>query len=52
MEVDLSRVVAHRAAQQRAFARDGVNLTFTAYFVAATVAALKAYPHGQFFLER
>ena len=44
MEVDLSAVVAHRAAHKDAFARDGVNLTFTAYFVAATVAALKAFP--------
>jgi 2-oxoglutarate dehydrogenase E2 component (dihydrolipoamide succinyltransferase) len=44
MEVDLSRVVAHRQANKDAFARDGVNLTYTAYFVAASVAALKAYP--------
>jgi len=44
MEVDLSQVVAHRAANKAAFARDGVNLTFTAYFIAATVAGLKAYP--------
>jgi 2-oxoglutarate dehydrogenase E2 component (dihydrolipoamide succinyltransferase) len=44
MEVDLSRVVAHRQASKAAFARDGVNLTFTAYFVSAAVAALRAYP--------
>jgi 2-oxoglutarate dehydrogenase E2 component (dihydrolipoamide succinyltransferase) len=44
MEVDLSRVVAHRQENKAAFARDGVNLTFTAYFVSAAVAALKAYP--------
>jgi 2-oxoglutarate dehydrogenase E2 component (dihydrolipoamide succinyltransferase) len=44
MEVDLSQVVAHRQANKDVFARDGVNLTFTAYFVAAAVAALKAYP--------
>jgi 2-oxoglutarate dehydrogenase E2 component (dihydrolipoamide succinyltransferase) len=44
MEADLSRIVAHRQAQKEAFARDGVNLTYTAYFVAAAVAALKAYP--------
>jgi 2-oxoglutarate dehydrogenase E2 component (dihydrolipoamide succinyltransferase) len=44
MEVDLSRVVAHREANKAAFARDGANLTFTAYFIAAIVAALKAYP--------
>jgi len=44
MEADLSRVVAHRQANKDAFARDGVNLTFTAYFVTAAVAALKAFP--------
>jgi 2-oxoisovalerate dehydrogenase E2 component (dihydrolipoyl transacylase) len=44
MEADLSQVVAHRQANQELFARDGVNLTFTAYFVAASVAALQAYP--------
>jgi 2-oxoglutarate dehydrogenase E2 component (dihydrolipoamide succinyltransferase) len=44
MEVDLSRVVAHRQANKDPFARDGINLTFTAYFVAAAVSALKAHP--------
>ncbi len=44
MEVDLLRVTAHREANKATFARDGVKLTFTAYFVAATVAALKAQP--------
>jgi pyruvate/2-oxoglutarate dehydrogenase complex dihydrolipoamide acyltransferase (E2) component len=44
MEADLSRVIAHRAANKDAFARDGVNLTFTAYFMQAIVAGLKAYP--------
>jgi len=44
MEADLSRIVAHRQANKEAFARDGVNLTFTAYFVSATVSALKAFP--------
>ncbi len=43
-EADMSRVVAHRAANKAAFARDGVRLTYTAYFVAAVAAALKAYP--------
>ena len=37
-------MVAHRLANKDAFARDGVNLTFTTYFVAASVAALKAVP--------
>jgi len=43
MEADLSRVAAHRQANKEVFARDGVNLTYTAYFVAAAVAALKAH---------
>jgi 2-oxoglutarate dehydrogenase dihydrolipoamide succinyltransferase (E2 component) len=44
MEVDMSCVVDHRAANKDDFAAQGVNLTFTAYFVLASVAALKAYP--------
>jgi pyruvate/2-oxoglutarate dehydrogenase complex dihydrolipoamide acyltransferase (E2) component len=44
MEVDMSKVAAHRAANKEAFASDGVNLTYTAYFIAAIVAGLKAYP--------
>jgi len=44
MEADLSRVVAHRQANKDAYARDGANLTFTAYFVAASAIALRAYP--------
>lgn len=44
MEADMSRVVAHREANKEAFARDGARLTFTAYFVAAAVAALRANP--------
>jgi 2-oxoglutarate dehydrogenase E2 component (dihydrolipoamide succinyltransferase) len=43
-EIDLSRVVAHRAANKAAFERDGAKLTFTPYFVAASVAALKGHP--------
>jgi 2-oxoglutarate dehydrogenase E2 component (dihydrolipoamide succinyltransferase) len=43
MEVDMSKVVAHRKANKATFARDGVNLTFTAYFMQAIVAGLKAY---------
>ncbi|HEX2998207.1 MAG TPA: dihydrolipoamide acetyltransferase family protein [Anaerolineales bacterium] len=45
MEADMSRVVRHRLANKDTFARDGVNLTFTAYFMLALVAGLKAYPH-------
>jgi 2-oxoglutarate dehydrogenase dihydrolipoamide succinyltransferase (E2 component) len=44
MEADLSRIVAHRQANKAAFERDGANLTFTVYFAAAAVQALKAYP--------
>ena len=44
MEADLSRVSAHLEANRAAFERDGAKLTYTAYFVAAAVAALKAYP--------
>jgi 2-oxoglutarate dehydrogenase E2 component (dihydrolipoamide succinyltransferase) len=44
MEADLGRVLAHRAANRAAFERDGVNLTLSPYFVAATVEALKQVP--------
>ncbi len=44
MEADLGRVLAHRAANRPAFERDGVNLTLSAYFVAASVEALKQVP--------
>lgn len=44
MEADLSRVVAHRQAHQAEFAQQGAKLTYTAYFAAAAIAALKAYP--------
>jgi len=44
MEADMRRVVAHRQAHREAFAREGINLTFTAYFAAACVAALRAVP--------
>ena len=43
-EFDFSAVAAHRRAHKETFARDGVNLTFTAYIVAATVQALKQHP--------
>jgi 2-oxoglutarate dehydrogenase E2 component (dihydrolipoamide succinyltransferase) len=44
MEADMSRVAKHRSANKEMFARDGVNLTFTAYFMMAIVAGLKACP--------
>lgn len=45
MEADMSRVMKHRAANKAIFERDGINLTFTAYFMTAIVAGLKAYPN-------
>ena len=45
MEADMSRVARHRSAHKELFGRDGVNLTFTAYFMTAIVAGLKTYPH-------
>ena len=44
MEADLSRVIKHRAANKSAFEKDGVNLTFTAYFMSAIVEGLKFCP--------
>jgi len=44
MEADMTRVSKHRAANKSAFEKGGVKLTFTAYFMAAIVAGLKAYP--------
>jgi 2-oxoglutarate dehydrogenase E2 component (dihydrolipoamide succinyltransferase) len=53
-EADLSAVMAHQAAHQAEFGRDGVKLTLTTYFIAATVAGLKAEPlvNSQFTDER
>jgi 2-oxoglutarate dehydrogenase E2 component (dihydrolipoamide succinyltransferase) len=44
MEADLNRVMAHRAANLASFKEGGVDLTYTAYFIAAVVAGLKAFP--------
>jgi 2-oxoglutarate dehydrogenase dihydrolipoamide succinyltransferase (E2 component) len=44
MEADLSGVVKHRQANKEAFAREGINLTFTAYFISAIINGLQAYP--------
>src|SRR5688500_3267010 len=44
MEADMNRDVKKRSATTENFARDGINLTFTAYFMTAIVAGLKAYP--------
>jgi 2-oxoisovalerate dehydrogenase E2 component (dihydrolipoyl transacylase) len=45
MEADMTRVAKHRSVNKEMFARDGVNLTFTAYFMSAIVAGLKTYPN-------
>lgn len=44
MEADMTKVAKHRAVNKEIFARDGVNLTFTAYFMMSIVAGLKHYP--------
>lgn len=43
-EVDMSRVMAHWNANMEPFARQGIKLTLTAYFVAAIVHAVQAWP--------
>lgn len=43
-DVNMSAVLAHRKAQKAEFAAAGVNLTVTAYFVAAIVDGLRAVP--------
>jgi 2-oxoglutarate dehydrogenase E2 component (dihydrolipoamide succinyltransferase) len=44
MEADLSRVMAHRAATKAEAKARGIHLTYTAYFLAAVTAGLKAVP--------
>ncbi len=41
-EIDMSAVMAHREANKESFAKQGVNLTLTAYFAVATVEALQS----------
>lgn len=43
-EADFSAIIAHRNAHKAAFAQAGANLTFTAYFIAASAAAMKVAP--------
>ena len=43
-EADLSAVMRHRAANKEAFAGRGTPLTLTAYFTAASIAAIKKVP--------
>ena len=53
-EADFSAIIAHRAAQKATFEKAGANLTFTAYFIAACVAAMKVAPavNGRWFDDR
>lgn len=44
MEADMSKIAAHRAVNKPVFSRDGVNLTYTAYFIAAIASALRLHP--------
>jgi 2-oxoglutarate dehydrogenase E2 component (dihydrolipoamide succinyltransferase) len=43
-EADFGAVMAHRARHKAAFAKQGVNLTYTAYIVAAAAKAMDAAP--------
>lgn len=43
-EADMSRVIAYQKAHEDEFAKQGVKLTYTAFFVQAAVVALKAWP--------
>jgi len=44
MEADLSHVITHRAHNKPLYEQDGVNLTLTAYFIAAIAVGLKKNP--------
>ena len=43
-DADLSHIVAHREANKADFEKRGAKLTYTAYFVRASVVALQAVP--------
>ncbi|HEV7249796.1 MAG TPA: 2-oxo acid dehydrogenase subunit E2 [Shinella sp.] len=53
-EADFSAVMRHREKNKAAFAASGVSLSYTAYIVAACVAAMKAVPavNGRWFADR
>jgi 2-oxoisovalerate dehydrogenase E2 component (dihydrolipoyl transacylase) len=44
MEADMSKVLSHRAKNKSDFETQGVNLTLTAYFIAALAEGLKKNP--------
>lgn len=43
-EMDMSNIIEHRKWHKKEFADQGVKLTFTAYFLAASAAAMAAVP--------
>jgi 2-oxoglutarate dehydrogenase E2 component (dihydrolipoamide succinyltransferase) len=43
-EVDMSKVAAHRAAHKEAYARQGADLTYTAYFTEVVARVLREQP--------
>jgi 2-oxoglutarate dehydrogenase E2 component (dihydrolipoamide succinyltransferase) len=43
-EADFSAIIAHRKLNKASFAQQGVNLTFTAYFIAAAAEAMRTVP--------
>ena len=43
-DLDLTAIIKHRKAHKQSFADQGTKLTFTAYFVAAAVQAIKHQP--------
>ena len=45
-EANMSAVIAHRAAHKDEFQKRGVSLTFTAYFLAACVDAIREVPEA------
>jgi 2-oxoglutarate dehydrogenase E2 component (dihydrolipoamide succinyltransferase) len=53
-EADFSAIAAHRAANKVGFGREGANLTYTPYFVMASVAAMKTAPavNGRWYDDR
>ena len=44
VEADMSNVLMHRVTKKAVFAKDGVRLTLTAYFIAAIAEGLKMHP--------
>ena len=46
MEADMSRVMAHLSANKEAYARDGLNLTYTAYFIIVHCRRAESVPGG------